>query len=234
MYIILQIYHFSLQQMKVQLEKRYCDGSWERNGICNIPFLPKTVRLPDDKGIIRVRNLRIDEADMFYGHLVNYAKKEVGYVGTEFFSLKLFLDTELANSFCVVFEMKDSEELLGIYMTTRWPNPNTVCEQTALMVPEKQCLGYGRYAILLNQMLMRDVGFDHIFIDMLASNPNAYNIASMIDGKYIGRLPLSAINLLGLPIDSIFFMKNITDISPFRSMKVDGNGDYIMLQEHTR
>ena len=201
---------------------------------CNIPFLPKTVRLPNDKGIIRVRNLRSDEADMFYDHLVNYAKKEDGYVETEFCSLKLFLDTELANSFEMAFEMKDSEELLGIYMTIRWPKPNTICEQAALMVPEKRCLGYGRYAILLNQMIMRDVGLEHIIIEMLASNPNSYNVASTRDCKYIGRLPLSGINLLGLPIDCVFFMKNITDISPFRSMKVDGNGDYIMLQEHTR
>ena len=81
------------------------------------------------------------------------------------------------------------------------------------MVPEKRCLGYGRYAILLNQMIMRDVGLEHIIIEMLASNPNSYNVASTRDCKYIGRLLLSGINLLGLPIDCLFYEEHYGHIT---------------------
>ena len=228
------MHSFSAEDLKKKAEVFCCDGSWEERGIINIPYLPVNVRLPNDKGTVTVRNMRKDEMAMFYDLLVVCAENDEGYVTTELLSMPLFADIIMADSYCVVFELKESKEILGLVQTVVRQWPTQLCDTAVVIPAERRHLGYGRFIARLNQMLMRDSGFDYLWMDMLSNNPNTYTACSSLDCEYAGKMPLSAISSRGTPIDSVYFLKRLRKTLPFRHMPVDGDGDYIFVEEMLR
>ena len=136
-----KMHKFSAEDLRRKAEVFCCDGSWEERGIINISYLPVNVRLPNDKGTVTVRNMRKDEMAMFYDLLVVCAEKDEGYVTTELLSMPLFADIIMADSYCVVFELKESKELLGLVQTVVRQWPTQLCDTAVVIPAEKVILG---------------------------------------------------------------------------------------------
>ena len=225
-----------LQSLIPELESTYCNGAWEKYGLRTIPFLPVNIRLPHRKNqTLHVRNLRKDESIMYYEMILRNAKKEKGYIENEVLSLKLYLDVMMANCYCVVFESKDSKEILGITKTSiltdvEWPAGG--CAISSMICPKNRGGGLGQATVYLNNMLMRDLDFNYVWLEILANNLAALGVASALGCENVGRLPLSGITSEGHDVDSVFFVKSLINTPCFRTMSLDIEGTYICPEEY--